>query len=231
VRRSWFDENNSLSFQRYYQELTSWQQAISDGNVQPHEVEAQARRVADCLRKLEPTLSDEQHAMVTDILGEMAVLHAMQTWLARGQQRLDGRYYRCPNADLGRLAEAIADRFRRDEFQVEVTNELGTWIVRPKKTDGWRMAFGLVYDPVIRLTPVQDGFQARVDLGDWGDKIISGALTLVGAWPWLVTGSVGLFNEYQLMKDAEEIISDYVTASNAGTALPGLGGTAPDSAR
>jgi hypothetical protein len=72
------------------------------------------------------------------------------------------------------------------------------------------MAFGMVYDVTIRLIPMPAGFQVKLDWGQWTDKIISGVLTLVGAWPWLVTGSIGLYNEYELMKDAEEIIENYV---------------------
>jgi hypothetical protein len=217
MRQSWFDENNRAAFDRHIQQMTGWQQAMADGRVDASEMEAQARRVADALRALEPTLNDEQHARVTEVLSEIAVLHAMQAWLAQSQRRLDGRYYRCPNADLARLAEAIADRFRRDDFEVNVTHQLGTWEVRTRKSDNWRIAFGMVYDVHVRLTALSDGFQARVDLGEWADKILSGALVVLGALPWLVTGSIGLYNEYQQMKDVERIIEDYVTACNAGT--------------
>jgi hypothetical protein len=110
----------------------------------------------------------------------------------------------------------IADRFRRDGFEVAVEDRLGGWEVRPKKSDGWRMAFGLVYDISVRLIPTPDGFQVKMDWGEWTDKIISGALTLVGLWPWLVTGSMGVYNEYELMKDAERIIEDYVSARSSG---------------
>jgi hypothetical protein len=230
MRESWFDESNRTVFDRYYQQMTSWQQAIADGRVDAGEVEAQARRVADALRALEPTLSDEQHARLTEALGEIAVLHGMQTWLTQSQQRLDGRYYRCPNADLAKLAEAIADRFRRDGFEVNLTHQLGTWEVRTRKSDNWRMAFGMVYDVRVRMTATSDGFQAKVDLGEWADKILSGALVLVGALPWLVTGSVGLYNEYQQMKDVQQIIEDYVTACNAGSLSTGAS-PPPEAAR
>jgi hypothetical protein len=50
--------------------------------------------------------------------------------------------------------------------------------------------------------------------------VLSGALVLVGALPWLVTGSVGLYNEYQQMKDVEQIIEDYVSTCNAGAGAP-----------
>jgi hypothetical protein len=196
--------------------MASWQQALADGRIEASEVEAQAKRVADRLRALEPTLSDEQHAAVTDVLYELSVLQSMQAFLARGPIRPDGRTYQCPNADLAALSQMIADRFRRDGFEVAVEDRLGGWEVRPKKSDGWRMAFGLVYDISVRLIPTPDGFQVKMDWGEWTDKIISGALTLVGLWPWLVTGSLGVYNEYELMKDAERIVEDYVSARSSG---------------
>ena len=83
----------------------------------------------------------------------------------------------------------------------------------------------MVSDVEVRLTPTPDGFQAKLDWGQWTDKIISGALTLVGAWPWLVTGSVGVYNEYELLRDAEEIIDSYVSACSAGASSGGGGNT------
>jgi hypothetical protein len=224
VRKSWFDPDNSLSFQRYYRQMESWQRALADGRVQPSEVEAQAQRVAALLRELEPTLSDEQHARVTDILGELAVLQAMQASVAQvqAQVRTDGKQYRCPNADLQALTGLIADRFRANDLEVETTGEGGGWLVRAKKGkgDGWRTVFGLVYDVDVRLTPTPDGFVAKLDLGDWTDKIISGALTLVGLWPWLLTGGVGLYNEWRIMQEAEETIEQYVLARGGAPVTP-----------
>ena len=85
----------------------------------------------------------------------------MQTWLTRSQEGLDGRSYRCPSADLATLAEAIADRFRRDGFAVSVTHELGTWEVRTRKSDNWRIAFGMVYNG------------ARISLSERGRELAS----------------------------------------------------------
>jgi hypothetical protein len=219
MRRSWFDPDNTLSFQQYYQHLESWQQALADGRVDASEVEAQARRVADLLREIEPTLTDAQHARLTDVFGEMAVLQAMQQSLVQVQERQTGQTYVCPNADLDALSAMIADRFRAQDLEVERQNELGTWVVRTQKKDGWRMAFGLVYDVAVRLTPAPGGFEAKLDFGDWTDKIISGALTLIGAWPWLITGGVGLYQEYQFLQEARETIESYVTSR--GGQLPG----------
>lgn len=212
MAKSWFDADNTLSFQKYYQHLESWQRAIADGKVDASEVAAQAGRVADLLREVEPTLSDEQHARLTDVFGEMAVLQAMQSSLVQAQRRETGNVYACPNADLDALSQMIAERFQAHALEVERRNEMGAWIVRTRKSDGWRMAFGLVYDVSVRLTPTAGGFEATLDFGDWTDKIISGALTLVGAWPWLITGGIGFYHEYQHLQEARETIENYVRA-------------------
>jgi len=217
MRQSWFDDINRIAFDGNYQQVASWQEAIADGRVDAAEVEAQAERVAGAFRALEPTLSDEQHAHLTEALRELSALHAMQAWLTHYARRLEGRYHHCPRADLAVLAEQIADRFRRDDFEVAVTQHPGLWEIRTRKSDNWRMAFGMVYDVRVRLAPASEGFQAEVDMGEWTDKVLSGALVVVGAIPWLVTGSVGLYNEYQQLKDVERIIEDYVAACNAGT--------------
>src|SRR5206468_54847 len=112
--------------------------------------------------------------------------------------------------DLDALSAMIADRFRAHDLEVERQNELGTWVIRTKKSDGWRMAFGLVYDVGVHLIPAAGGFEAKLDFGDWTDKIISGALTLIGAWPWLITGGIGLYHEYQFLQEARETIESYV---------------------
>lgn len=61
-----------------------------------------------------------------------------------------------------------------------------------------------------------------MDLGEWVGKILSGALVLLGAMPWLVTGSLGSYNEYQQMKDVERTIEEYVAGCSAGTPSGGV---------
>jgi Holliday junction resolvasome RuvABC endonuclease subunit len=89
ARRSWFETkprddasatvSSPLGFS--VERLESWQQAIEDGIIEPHEVAEQTRRVLDLLRTLEPLLDDEQHEHVTRVLEEWTVLQAMQSTL------------------------------------------------------------------------------------------------------------------------------------------------------
>lgn len=82
TRRSWFeavvgDPARSSPFSGSVERLESWQRAIEDGVIEPHEVAEQKDRVVSLLRALEPMLDDAQHEQVTRVLEEWAVLQAM----------------------------------------------------------------------------------------------------------------------------------------------------------
>lgn len=77
-RRAWFETTSEMPFQGTFSRLESWQKAIEDGIIEPHEVAEQVERVMALLRTLEPMLDDAQHEQVTRVLEEWAVLQAMQ---------------------------------------------------------------------------------------------------------------------------------------------------------
>jgi hypothetical protein len=78
ARAQWFDaKSNQLLFDQYVTKMDSWQQATSDGVIEPSEIDRQAERVTQLLRALEPKLSDELHAQLTQALYELAVLYGM----------------------------------------------------------------------------------------------------------------------------------------------------------
>jgi len=88
ARHSWFDTADggdapaggapsASPFAGSLERLESWQRAIADGIIEPHEVAEQQRRVLALLRELEPMLDDAQHEKVTRVLEELTVLQAM----------------------------------------------------------------------------------------------------------------------------------------------------------
>ena len=77
-RRSWFEPDATVPFGASVTRLRSWQDAIEDGIIEPHEVAAQTERVMGLLRELEPLLDDSIHEKVTRVLEEWTVLNAMQ---------------------------------------------------------------------------------------------------------------------------------------------------------
>ena len=83
----WFDPaSNQMLFNRYLTQMDSWQQALADGVIEASEVAVQAEKVSDMLRALEPKLSTEIHAELTNILYEWAVLQAMMTTLELAEE-------------------------------------------------------------------------------------------------------------------------------------------------
>lgn len=92
ARSKWFDPATSdLEFAQYFDKMESWQRALADGKVEPHEVHEQAQRVAALLKALEPKLSDALHEEVTQILYELAVLYGMQKLVEMTQQEEGGQ--------------------------------------------------------------------------------------------------------------------------------------------
>ena len=78
AKSKWFDEeSNELMFSKYVTQMDSWQEAMADGIIEPHEIEEQARRVGELLRALEPKLTPELHEEITNIFYEIAVLYGM----------------------------------------------------------------------------------------------------------------------------------------------------------
>ena len=81
ARRTWFDgkQGSRPTLGKALPGLDSWQQAVEDGVIEPHEIETQKTLVLDLLRELEPLLDDPLHERVTRLLEEWTVLSAMQT--------------------------------------------------------------------------------------------------------------------------------------------------------
>ena len=79
ARINWFDaESTQPVFSKYAERMESWQKAIEDGVITQAELNAQADKLAQLLKTLEPKLSDELHQEITNILLELAVFTSMQ---------------------------------------------------------------------------------------------------------------------------------------------------------
>jgi hypothetical protein len=87
---SWFDERaEHPTLHERVEKLESFTQAMADGVVDKEELKAQEQRLVSAMKTLEPKLSPELHAQVTDVLIEltaynvMRLLHELQTERAR----------------------------------------------------------------------------------------------------------------------------------------------------
>ncbi len=89
VPRTWFDPASGDIYSiKFFERMESWQRAMADGRIDGAEIQAQAERVTEMLRRLEPALSTPAHSKITETLSELAVLQGMQSYAL--YQHLDG---------------------------------------------------------------------------------------------------------------------------------------------
>ena len=89
ARTSWFDETGHEAIQERASKLESFTSALADGAVSKQELTGQEQRLVAAMKTLEPELSDDLHAKVTNVLVEltaynvMRLLHELQSERAR----------------------------------------------------------------------------------------------------------------------------------------------------
>jgi predicted transcriptional regulator len=79
ARTSWFDDKaEHEAIQDRASKLESFTSALEDGVVSRQELEGQEKRLVAAMKTLEPTLSDDLHAKVTDVLVELTAYNVMR---------------------------------------------------------------------------------------------------------------------------------------------------------
>lgn len=85
---SWFDEaTNAPIIAERAQQLESFVAAMADGVVEPSEVEAQEARLVKLMKEVEPLLTPELHAKITELLCELTAYDLMQMLAMMHQAR------------------------------------------------------------------------------------------------------------------------------------------------
>ena len=120
------------------------------------------------------------------------------------------------------LAQALADHFRAQGFEVQVfrTSEDRT-AMQARKESLWRELLGVAYALTVVFTPGEG--QLSIGLGghEWVDTAISGAIGLVAVPPVLLGTAYGIWKENQLDKEVWQIIDERVSApAEAGSETP-----------
>lgn len=79
ARTGWFDEKaEHPTVHEQVKNLESFTSALADGIVETKELGAQEQRLAAAMKRLEPKLSDDLHAQVTDLLVELTAYNVMR---------------------------------------------------------------------------------------------------------------------------------------------------------
>jgi hypothetical protein len=77
MERPLFDkETNMFLLDEYVCQMNSYKKIMEDGIVTNEEILIQTQRVIEKLKKLDEILSDDAKEILTDALGEIAVLYA-----------------------------------------------------------------------------------------------------------------------------------------------------------
>ena len=78
TKSAWFDEASHTSLiAEQAQRLEPFLAAMADGKIDAAEVKAQEERLVKRMREVEPLLSEEQHAKVTQLLVELTAYDLM----------------------------------------------------------------------------------------------------------------------------------------------------------
>ena len=114
------------------------------------------------------------------------------------------------------LAQALADNFRAQGFEVQVFRTSGDrTAMQARKESLWRNLLGVAYALTVVFIPGEG--QLSIGLGghEWVDAAISGAIGLVAVPPVLLGTAYGVWKENQLDKEVWQMI-DERTGAPAG---------------
>ncbi len=79
ARKSWLDDDQKTTLiDDYARELSSFVEAMADGKVDKHEVDAQEKRLVQVMKEVESKLDDATHEKVTKLLCELSAYTAME---------------------------------------------------------------------------------------------------------------------------------------------------------
>jgi hypothetical protein len=79
TRTEWLDEQTqSPIIDQHARKLTTFLEALADGQIDDQEIKAQELRVSNLLKEIEPQLDDALHAKVTELLCELTAYDLMQ---------------------------------------------------------------------------------------------------------------------------------------------------------
>jgi len=79
-RTHWLDEaTDTPLIQEHANRLAGFMEAMADGKIETHELQAQEARLVALMKKVEPELNDKLHEDVTHLLCELSAYNIMHT--------------------------------------------------------------------------------------------------------------------------------------------------------
>ncbi len=95
ARMNWLDEDaQSTLIDDYAKNMESFVDAMADGRIDDQELAGQEQRLVDLMKQVEPTLDDDTHQKMTELLCEMSAFSTMMTlhsiWESRPKSTFRG---------------------------------------------------------------------------------------------------------------------------------------------
>ncbi len=124
-------------------------------------------------------------------------------------------------APAAEVAQALADHFRTQDFEVQVFETTNNRTVMQARKDSlWRQVLGVAYAVTVILAP-EDG-RLSISLGghEWVDTAISAGIGLVAVPPVLLSTAYGIWKENQLDAEVWRVVDERVNAALSSATPP-----------
>jgi hypothetical protein len=127
------------------------------------------------------------------------------------------RNFNAPNLDLSRLATALVDWYRGQDFKVQQIDMQEGGILVQASQGGWRNVVGMASALNVVLRQDVTGLVVEIGAGKWLDKAAVGAVSMFVLWPLALAAAYGAWQQSQLPKRTFEFIQQYLAVSASPT--------------
>jgi hypothetical protein len=132
--------------------------------------------------------------------------------------------------DLSPVAQAVMRHFEDGGFQAAGTRTgIGGWDISISKGGTFKAVVGLKSALKIEITPQEGTTLVRAGVGIFGQQSVPTALTLLVAWPVVVTQAWGLIKQARLDDEAVEVVEQNLTRVAAGRGVGAPASAMPSS--
>lgn len=129
----------------------------------------------------------------------------------------DTRSFSAPNLDLIRLATAIVDWYRGQNFKVQQIDMQEGGILVQASQGGWRNVVGMASALNVVLRQNDNQLNVEIGAGKWLDKAAVGAVSMFLLWPLAFAAAYGAWQQSQMPKRTFEFIQQYLAVSDSAS--------------
>ena len=133
--------------------------------------------------------------------------------------------------DLGPVARELAEHFKHRSYQVECTQSPdGMWEVGITRGNVFKAVVGLKSAMKVKLEACPQGTMVRARVGIFGKQAVPTAISVLVAWPVLLTQIWGMIREAELDNEAVRVVEVSLRRAQRLGGSPGGGMQPPPGA-